>query len=81
MYSAGANGEGAPGDASFGNNPLWPGGNANGTGRANSGMGTLYNSSSAGIVIINENGGTQSVANGVWTIQEQFAARKAGTWV
>ena len=80
MYSAGGNGEGAPGDAGFGNNTQWPGGNANGTGRANSGMGTLYNDSSAGIVVINENGGTQGVANGIWSIQEQFLAKKEGTW-
>ena len=80
MYSVGGNGEGAPGDAGFGNNTKWPGGNANGTGRANSGMGTLYNDSSAGIVVINENGGTQGVANGIWSIQEQFLAKKEGTW-
>ena len=80
MYAAGGNGEGAPGDASFGNNPHWPGGSAAGTGRANSGMGTLYNDASAGIVVINENGNTSFIASGVWSLQSQFELITDGNW-
>lgn len=79
-YSIGANGEGAPGDSGFGNNVYWPGGAANGTGRANSGFGTLYNCSSAGIVIISENGNRPVSASGVWSLQEQFDQKKSGVW-
>jgi len=80
VYAIGGNGEGAPGGAPFGNNPHWPGGSANGTGRANSGMGTLYGDASAGIVVISENGGGGVSASGVWTLQEQFTEKKSGVW-
>jgi len=81
-YAIGANGEGSPGDAGFGNNPAWidAGSPTSGTGRANSGMGTLYGDSSDGVVVINENGGAGVVASGVWTLREQFDQKKDGVW-
>jgi|TARA_Y100000114_G_scaffold155653_1_gene180387 hypothetical protein len=82
QYAVGGNGEGAPSCSSFGNNPAWidAGSPTSGTGRDNSGMGTLYGNSSDGIVIISENGNRPVTASGVWTMQEQFTQKKTGVW-
>jgi len=83
VYAIGGNGEGFPGTPTHGNNPygidVYTPAPAPAP-RQNKGYGSLYSAGGPGVVIIKENKGGPIQASGVWSLQEAYTYKKAGTW-